>query len=146
MGGGGFSVNFGISSLAGTERHGFFSSALGGFGTAVSSAPTESHWSAKKNLNCSSPIPLERFTTKTNAHRNATYSYGSQQQAFAVSGPMNATINYTGPTLNFNGMEFITPAIQERHPRCSCRGAKLGETRAMNRLRQSRSTRSKIGF
>ena len=44
-------------------------------------------------------------------------------------------------------MEFITPEqFRKGVDDAAMRGAKLGEGRAMNRLRQSRSTRSKIGI
>ena len=52
-------------------------------------------------------------------------------------------INYTGPTLNFNGDDYIP---RSDAPQLVAAGAKQGEQRALNRLRQSRSTRSKLGM
>ena len=56
---------------------------------------------------------------------------------------MSTTINYNGPMLNFNGDEYIP---RSEAGSLVAAGAKQGEQRAMNRLRQSRSTRSKIGI
>ena len=64
-------------------------------------------------------------------------------QRMAAEGPMNSTINYNGPTLNFNGDDYIPRSEASSLVNA---GAKQGEQRAMNRLRQSRSTRSKVGI
>ena len=69
------------------------------------------------------------------------FSPGNQEAA--AGGPMTSTINYNGPTLTFNGDDYIP---RSEAPQLVAAGAKQGETRAMNRLRQSRSTRNKIGI
>ena len=69
------------------------------------------------------------------------YSPGNDQMA--PNAPMTTNITYSGPTLNFNGDDYIPRS--EASSLVSA-GAKQGEQRAMNRLRQSRSTRSKLGM
>jgi TP901 family phage tail tape measure protein len=71
----------------------------------------------------------------------ATYSPANAETASAA--PMASTINYNGPTLKFNGNDYIPRS--EANSLVNA-GAKQGEQRAMNRLRQSRSSRSKIGL
>ena len=56
---------------------------------------------------------------------------------------MTPTINYNGPTLNFNGDDYIP---RSEAGSLIAAGAKMGEQRSMNRLRQSRSTRNKLGM
>ena len=75
--------------------------------------------------------------------RSAMDSYSPSNQQMAATAPMNTTINYNGPMLNFNGDEYIP---RSEAGSLVAAGAKQGEQRAMNRLRQSRSTRSKIGI
>ena len=75
--------------------------------------------------------------------RSAMDSYSPSNQQMAVNAPMSTTINYNGPMLNFNGDEYIP---RSEAGSLVAAGAKQGEQRAMNRLRQSRSTRSKIGI
>jgi len=69
------------------------------------------------------------------------YSPGNDQMT--PNAPMTTNITYSGPMLNFNGDEYIPRS--EASSLVSA-GAKQGEQRAMNRLRQSRSIRSKLGF
>ena len=66
----------------------------------------------------------------------STYSQGSSTASYGE--PMNINVE----TTTINGMEFITPEqFRKGVDDAAMRGAKLGEGRAMNRLRQSRSTR-----
>ena len=83
-------------------------------------------------------------TTVTNNEdtKAAMERFSPTNQEAAAGGPMNATINYNGPTLNFNGDDYIP---RSEAPQLVAAGAKQGEARAMNRLRQSRSTRQKVG-
>ncbi|ADD94719.1 hypothetical protein [uncultured phage MedDCM-OCT-S09-C28] len=71
----------------------------------------------------------------------ATYSPANAEMSSAA--PMTSTINYNGPTLKFNGNDYIPRSEASSLVNA---GAKQGEQRAMNRLRQSRSSRSKIGI
>ena len=71
----------------------------------------------------------------------STYSEGGNTASYGE--PMNINVE----TTTINGMEFITPEqFRKGVDDAAMRGAKMGEGRAMNRLRQSRSTRSKIGI
>ena len=75
--------------------------------------------------------------------RNAMAMYGQRPGGENGDGSGAVNINYSGPTLKFNGDDYIPRS--EASSLVSA-GAKQGEQRAMNRLRQSRSTRSKIGM
>ena len=57
------------------------------------------------------------------------------------------TVNYSGPILSFNSEEFVPKsAINSIIASASSRGAKAGESRTLNTLRNSRSTRSRLGM
>ena len=68
------------------------------------------------------------------------YSAGN---SISSSGAFNATVNYNGPTLKFNGDDYIP---RSEAPKLVKQGAKMGEDRAMQRLKNSRATRSKLGM
>ena len=87
--------------------------------------------------------PTGTSVTNNEDTKAAMERFSPTNQEAAAGGPMSATINYNGPTLNFNGDDYIP---RSEAPQLVAAGAKQGETRAMNRLRQSRSTRSKIGL
>ena len=72
--------------------------------------------------------------------RAAMNRYNPMNQDMGANAPMTSTINYNGPTLAFNG---IVTSCSEAGALVAA-GAKQGEQRAMNRLRQSRSTRSRL--
>ena len=75
--------------------------------------------------------------------RAAMSTYSSSSESAVLDRPM--TINVETTTIN--GMEFVTPEqFRKGTEDAAMRGAKMGEQRAMNRLRQSRSTRSKLGM
>ena len=57
------------------------------------------------------------------------------------------TVNYTGPTLNFNGDEYVPrSAVGEIINAAAQRGASVGEARTLSSLRNSRSRRSNLGL
>ncbi len=57
------------------------------------------------------------------------------------------TVNYTGPTLNFNGDEYVPKsAVGGIINSAANKGAAMGETKAMRSLQNSRSSRSRIGI
>ena len=57
------------------------------------------------------------------------------------------TVNYTGPTLNFNGDEYVPKsAVGGIINAAAKRGASMGETSTMRSLQNSRSARSRIGI
>ena len=54
--------------------------------------------------------------------------------------------NYTGPTLNFNGDEYVPKsAVSEIINTAAARGAKAGESRTLSTLQHSRSRRRSLG-
>ena len=87
--------------------------------------------------------PTGTSVTNNEDTKAAMARFSPTNQEAAAGGPMSATINYNGPTLNFNGDDYIP---RSEAPQLVAAGARQGETRAMNRLRQSRSTRNKIGI
>ncbi len=57
------------------------------------------------------------------------------------------TVNYTGPTLNFNGDDYVPrSAVGEIINTAAQRGASVGEARTLSSLRNSRSRRSNLGL
>ena len=73
---------------------------------------------------------------------STNYGPGNETTATAMA-PMNSTINYNGPMLNFNGDEYIPRSEAQSLVQA---GAKQGEARTLNALRNQRSTRSRIGI
>ena len=62
-------------------------------------------------------------------------------------GGSGTTVNYTGPTLNFNGDEYVPrSAVGEIINTAAQRGASVGEARTLSSLRNSRSRRSNLGL
>jgi hypothetical protein len=70
------------------------------------------------------------------------YSAGNASSAAAMA-PMAANVTYSGPTLNFNGDDYIP---RSEAPALVAAGAKQGQARAMNTLKNSRSQRAKLGM
>jgi len=63
------------------------------------------------------------------------------------SGGGVTTVNYTGPTLNFNGDEYVPKsAVGGIINSAANKGAAMGETKAMRSLQNRRSARSRIGI
>ena len=57
------------------------------------------------------------------------------------------TVNYTGPTLNFNGDEYVPKsAVGSIINSAANKGAAMGETKTLRSLQNSRSSRSRIGI
>ena len=74
----------------------------------------------------------------------ASSQYGPGNESMsAASTPSNYNINYNGPTLNFNGDDYIPRSEAQS---LIAAGAKQGEARTLNSLRNKRSTRSRIGI
>ena len=68
----------------------------------------------------------------------------SEGESAAAAG---SSMNINVETTRINGMDFITPEqFKKGVDEAAMKGGKMGEQRAMNRLRQSRSTRQKIGI
>ena len=72
----------------------------------------------------------------------ANYSGGNASTAMAMA-PMAANVTYNGPTLNFEGDKYIP---RSEAPALVAAGAKQGQARAMNTLKNSRSQRQKLGM
>ena len=63
------------------------------------------------------------------------------------SGGGTTTVNYTGPTLNFNGDEYVPKSsVNDIINSAANKGAAMGETKAIRSLQNSRSSRSRIGI
>ena len=57
------------------------------------------------------------------------------------------TVNYTGPTLNFNGDEYVPKsAVGQIINTAASKGASMGETKTIRSLQNNRSNRSRIGI
>ena len=70
------------------------------------------------------------------------YSGGNASTALAMA-PMAANVTYNGPTLNFEGDKYIPRSEADA---LVAAGAKQGQARAMNTLKNSRSQRAKLGM
>jgi hypothetical protein len=70
------------------------------------------------------------------------YSGGNASTALAMA-PMTANVTYSGPTLNFEGDKYIPRSEANA---LVAAGAKQGQARAMNTLKNSRSQRAKLGM
>ena len=59
----------------------------------------------------------------------------------------STTVSYSGPILNFNSEEFVPKsAVGQIIATATSQGAKAGENRTLSTLRNSRSTRSRLGM
>ena len=72
----------------------------------------------------------------------ANYSGGNASAAGAMA-PMAANVTYSGPTLNFNGDDYI-PRSEANN--LVAAGAKQGQARTLATLKNSRAQRSKLGM
>ena len=70
------------------------------------------------------------------------YSPGNASAA-AASAPMTAMVTYNGPTLNFNGDDYIP---RSEAPTLVSAGAKQGRAQTLATLKNSRSQRSRLGM
>ena len=88
------------------------------------------------------PSPVSVFNNESSRAAMAQYSPANEMAA-PVGQPMNINVQ----TTSINGMEFITPEqFNEGMKQTASIASKQGEQRALNRLRQSRSARSKLGM
>ena len=70
------------------------------------------------------------------------YSAGNEARP-EKSAPITANVNYNGPTLNFNGDDYIPRSEASSLVKA---GAKQGEALTLARLQNSRSSRAKLGL
>ena len=88
--------------------------------------------------------PTGATVTSNPQSESALSKYGPGNESMAAaSTPGNYNINYNGPTLNFNGDDYIP---RSEAGQLVAAGAKQGEARTLNSLRNQRSTRSRIGI
>ena len=83
-------------------------------------------------------------TTVTNNEdtKSAMQRFSPANEEGVAAGQISVDVE----TTTINGMEFITPEqFKKGVEEAAMKGGKMGEARAMNRLRQSRSTRQKVG-
>jgi len=72
---------------------------------------------------------------------------GTGQSSAGGASGSSTTVNYSGPILNFNSEEFVPKsAIGQIINSAAAKGASAGEARTLSTLRNSRSTRSRIGM
>ena len=72
---------------------------------------------------------------------------GTGQSSAGGASGSSTTVNYSGPILNFNSEEFVPKsAIGQIINSAASKGASAGEARTLSTLRNSRSTRSRIGM
>ena len=72
---------------------------------------------------------------------------GTGQSSAGGGADAQTTVNYSGPILNFNSEEFVPKsAVGQIINSAASKGASAGEARTLSTLRNSRSTRSRIGM
>ena len=73
---------------------------------------------------------------------------GGSHEAGTVAGASGSTVvEYTGPILNFNGDEYVPKdSVPQIINAAAKQGATLGQSRTLNTLKNSRSSRAKIGL
>lgn len=138
-------VSAGIKGLGGNDGVGFFSILSGSFTGRANGGPV----SANRPYIVGEREP-ELFVPKSagtiynqDQMLSAMSTYSQHPDGRANYGSMTIDVQ----TTTINGMEFITPEqFKKGTEDAAMRGAKMGEQRALNRLRQSRSTRSKLGM
>jgi tape measure domain-containing protein len=96
-------------------------------------------------------IPASKMDTAM-----ARYSAGARGAGVIPNGPGNGTnaaggngvtVTYAGPTLNFNGDEYLPKsAVPDLINAAARQGAEMGQSKTIRTLQNSRSTRSRIGI
>ena len=81
------------------------------------------------------------------ARGGAVIPGGSGDSGTVAGSSGNTVVEYTGPTLNFNGDEYVPKsAVPEIIGAASKQGAMAGKAQTMNTLRNSRSQRASLGL
>ena len=81
------------------------------------------------------------------ARGGAVIPGGSHESGMVAGSSGNTVVEYTGPTLNFNGDEYVPKsAVPEIIGAATKRGAMAGKAQAMGTLRNSRSQRASLGL
>lgn len=72
---------------------------------------------------------------------------GTSYSSGGGSGGGDVVVSYTGPTLNFNGDEYVPKSsVPDIIKAAAKRGAREGQAKALGSLKNSRSTRSRVGL
>jgi tape measure domain-containing protein len=81
------------------------------------------------------------------ARGGAVIPGGSHESGTVAGGSGNTVVEYTGPTLNFNGDEYVPKsAVPEIIGAASKQGAIAGKAQVLGTLRNSRSQRASLGL
>ena len=81
------------------------------------------------------------------ARGGAVIPGGRHESGTVAGGSGNTIVEYTGPTLNFNGDEYVPKsAVPEIIGAAAKRGAMAGKAQVLGTLRNSRSQRASLGL
>jgi len=81
------------------------------------------------------------------ARGGAVIPGGSGASGTVAGSSGNTIVEYTGPVLNFNGDEYVPKdSVPQIINAAAKQGATLGQSRTLNTLKNSRSSRAKIGI
>ena len=81
------------------------------------------------------------------ARGGAVIPGGSHESGTVAGGSGNTIVEYTGPTLNFNGDEYVPKsAVPEIINTAAKQGATAGRSQALSTLKNSRSQRATLGL
>ena len=87
---------------------------------------------------------LSRFQA---GHRGSSVVPGGVGGGASGGGSGEVTVNYTGPTLNFNGDEYVPrSAVPQIINSAAMAGASAGRANTMKDLKNSRSQRARLGL
>ncbi len=148
-------VKFGMNSLAGSDGQGLFSFLNGSLDTPgrASGGPVTGgnpYWVGEQGPELMVPrsngnvIPHQQSMQLARSDAMADYSPGGGGGGGAAT-PIN--VSYSGPQLNFDGDQYVPKAaIPELIATAAKEGAKQGQARTMNGLRNSRAQRGRIGL
>ena len=88
---------------------------------------------------------MSRFSA--GARGGAVIPGGSGASGTVAGSSGNTIVEYTGPVLNFNGDEYVPKdSVPQIINAAAKQGATLGQSRTLNTLKNSRSSRAKIGI
>jgi len=136
---------FKLNAEGGYERGGFQAFASGGVATRptmglVGEAGEDEYIIPASKMAQS----MQRYSAGA---RGESVIPGTGQSSAGGGADAQTTVNYSGPILNFNSEEFVPKsAIGQIINSAASKGASAGEARTLSTLRNSRSTRSRIGM
>ena len=81
------------------------------------------------------------------ARGGAVIPGGSHESGTVAGSSGNTVVEYTGPTLNFNGDEYVPKsAVPDIIGAAAKRGAQAGKAQVIGSLKNSRSQRASLGL